>query len=691
MSDRMSKSRRQSRPDGQAPAAGTEGPPQRRVFRPYLPLVLALSALLAVKSIVLQQLSGHLVLQPNANPDSGAYVELAQRVVAGDWALGPGMYFVSPLYVYFLAVLLAVSGSLTVAKFAQVLLGVVAVGCVWVAAREYFGTRAAWFAAALAGLTGLFTFYEITLMQASLDVFLTSAFLAALAVGLRRNNLYWLVAAGLACGVQSLNRPNVLLALAGVLFLLALQRRWRLSAAVVLGVAIGVSPVVVRNKVVVGEWSLFTSHGGLNLLIGNGPGASGVYRAIPGIRPNMLGQATDTRRVAEAEEGRSLTDAEVSRHFARQALSWMWNEPASWAQLMAKKLYYTFHAQDIALQISYPFFAYDTGSWLKFLPVGPWLLLPLGCFGLLACAPRDARAPLYRAWLGFAPAYAASVALFFVADRYRLPLLVPMAIGAGAALALIEQRVRAGQWRGVVRGVGAIGLLAVVMNWPLGWVDADGRLEERLYMAETLAKEGNNSEAVAWAARALPGYPYQREARLRLGRAFAGRQEWALAIENLQAAHSLDPADPVVALELARAQAGASNEEAARTILAGLSTAAEGDADTWLALGRLGMSLSVTETAQRFFLKGVALAPESGAAREQLGVSYLMSNELEPAQRELSEAVRLSPDNADAWASLAAAFLQLGRAADAVRCADRALALVPGHPLARQVRNAAGR
>ena len=44
-------------------------------------------------------------------------------------------------------------------------------------AREWwaFGERAAWFAAALAGLTGLFTFYEILILQASIDAFLTSA------------------------------------------------------------------------------------------------------------------------------------------------------------------------------------------------------------------------------------------------------------------------------------------------------------------------------------------------------------------------------------------------------------------------------------------------------------------------------------------------------------------------------------
>src|SRR5947207_1723846 len=63
-------------------------------------------------------------------------------------------------------------------------------GCVaWpadlVAARTWFGDRAAWIAAALAALTGVFTFYEILILQSSLDVVLTATGLALLAVAFR--------------------------------------------------------------------------------------------------------------------------------------------------------------------------------------------------------------------------------------------------------------------------------------------------------------------------------------------------------------------------------------------------------------------------------------------------------------------------------------------------------------------------
>ena len=68
------------------------------------PRVLLLAGIVVVlKLLVVFQLKGHPLLQPDVGLDTAAYAELARRVLAGDLALGPGLYFVSPLYIYFLA------------------------------------------------------------------------------------------------------------------------------------------------------------------------------------------------------------------------------------------------------------------------------------------------------------------------------------------------------------------------------------------------------------------------------------------------------------------------------------------------------------------------------------------------------------------------------------------------------------
>ena len=107
----------------------------------------------------------------------------ALKIGKGSNSTRPGLYF--------LAGVLAVTGSFTVVRLLQIVLGTCAVALVFVSADEWFGRRAAWLAGGVAALTGLFTFYESLLLQAALDPFLTAAALAALTFGLRYGRDRW--------------------------------------------------------------------------------------------------------------------------------------------------------------------------------------------------------------------------------------------------------------------------------------------------------------------------------------------------------------------------------------------------------------------------------------------------------------------------------------------------------------------
>jgi 4-amino-4-deoxy-L-arabinose transferase-like glycosyltransferase len=132
--------------------------------------------------VVLAQLHDHPLLQPTGVLDGAVYVRLAQKAAAGDWALGPEPYFVSPLYVYFLAVVFRFLGpSPLAAQVVQVLLGGAAVGLLAATARRLFGSEAvAGVAAWLGALTGVVVFHEVLLLQSALDPFLTALALFAL-------------------------------------------------------------------------------------------------------------------------------------------------------------------------------------------------------------------------------------------------------------------------------------------------------------------------------------------------------------------------------------------------------------------------------------------------------------------------------------------------------------------------------
>ena len=683
------------------------------VFRLFFGLILGL------KLAVVAQLAHHPLLHPDAGLDTTAYVQLAREVLAGNPGLGPGLYFLSPFYIYFLATILFVTHSFTAVRVVQVVLGTMSVAFVWFAARDWFGTRAAWIAAALAGLTGLFTFYESLILQAALDTFFTSAALLALCRGLTSRHSRMFALAGLVFGIGTLNRPNLMIAAAVLALALLAGRRWRASLLLVAGVLAGLAPVIARNAIVSQQWSLVSSHGGLNFFIGNGEGATGFYRPVPGITPNIEGQQRDARRVASEALGRPVDDAAASSYFFDRAWRWMRAHPADALLLFLRKLGWVFHAQHIALPHSFPFYAHEASWLLRILFVGPWLLIPLGLVGLVAAAPRHDRSS-YLIWVAFVPAYAASVAAFFVSERYRLPLLVPLTIGAGAAADRLIAAVAGRRLRTLATIGGCALAIGIAANWPHGL--QDGRLSEGVRMAERLVILGRYAEAESWIARLAPTVPNPANLHFVVGVQYLAADQQTRAIDHLSRARQLNSIDanieyalgkalfsagrtaeaiphlragfdrgatlglPGYELALALQQTG--DQAQAVAVLDRIRPEAEADPEAWLRLGRLATELKAPATAEPFFRRAVALRPESAAARLQYGLNLLTLRRLDDAARELGHAVRLNPRDPDALVQLAYAEFSIGRIDDARRHTAAALAIDPAHALGRQLAEA---
>lgn len=652
---------------------------------PWRSLAVVVFAALAVKLVILFQLADHPLLGEESGLDTTAYVELARRVVGGDLTLGPGVYFLSPLYIYFLATMLAIGDSLTVARVAQVLLGACAVGAIWQLTHWWANQRAAFIAAGVAIATGVVTFYEVVILQAALDTAMTAAAMLALAAALRTDDSRWFGGAGIAFGLAALNRPNFLLVIAGLAVLMFIAKRVRPAVWIVAGAALACAPVAIRNGVVAGEWLSVSSHGGLNLYIGNSPQATGFYVAVPGITPSIAGQARDTREVAGRALGREVTDAEASDYFRDQAVTWMQQHPIDAGTLFIKKFLYTFHAKYVALPHSYPFYVYDTDAWLRWLPLGPWIVMPLGLvgLGLLWMRQRNAETAL---WIAFVPMYAAAVAVFFVADRYRLPLLVPLCVGSGITIdativALRERRLKSL----AVPGVALVALLCAV-NWPSPL--NEGRWTEGLKLAQRYAIMGDDAAARAWVNRLAPDAAPPGSAHHMVGRQYLSDGKPDRAIGYLRDAVGIGLRQPQVLGDLATAaQLIGENREALDVLRTITPTDREG-AEFWLKMGRLAALLQSPIDAEPFFQQAVTMTPADADARLQYGVNLVLQQKLPQAREQLAAAVAQDPRLADALAYLAYCEVSLGDIDAARRHADAALAIDPAHPIARQVREA---
>lgn len=587
------------------------------------PLLGFLAIVFIVKATVLWQLQHHPLLEPEGGVDSSEYVRLARRVLDGDLLLGPGLYYLSPLYVYFLAALLAASDSFVFVRAVQIALGTGAVACIFLTARTWFGQRAAWIAAALAALTGVFTFYEIVIFQSSIDASLTAAALWLLASAVARPSgdlppeagSYRTGSSGLLFGFQLLNRPNMAIAIAGVLLALLATRRWRAAAFMVAGIAVAVAPLAIRNAVVTHRFAVTSSQGGLNFYIGNHAGATGQYVAVPGVRASMAGQSDDTRKVAEAAVGHSLSDGEVSSYFTRQATAWVREHPALAAKLFLRKLALTFSARHQWLDYSYPYYARDTGSLLRVLVVGPWLLVPLGFVGialLLAALPRASSIPGsgFWVWWSFVPFYALSVAVFFVAERYRLPLFVPLCVLSGAALDRLPQAfpTPSSLLRPPSLAAAAVLVAGVaVAFWPFHL--EDGRFDERLRLSKALMNAHDYGGAALELEQALAIRPADPTTEFNLGMAqvSSGRIQEGLA----HVRHAVDAGVPLPGARyaLASAMLQTGDREGAVALLRTFSPAPDDSAESCYQVAMLASNAGASGVAERYARRALELRP----------------------------------------------------------------------------------
>ncbi|HEY8490452.1 MAG TPA: glycosyltransferase family 39 protein [Dehalococcoidia bacterium] len=302
--------------------------------RPWVPV-------LAVAFLLRAAWAAYATSLPVAPHDPWWYDERAQRLAAGlGYTLADGeptAYF-PPGYPLFLAAVYRVLGHhLTAVELIQAALGTASVALLYGLARQAFGARAGLAAAALLAVAPGQILY---VSQLHTEVLFT--FLALLAVwltaagGRREGRPGWLalVAAGAVAGLAALVRGQGLLILpAAGAYLLALRLPWRRwaprMALTVLAATAVLLPWWVRNAVVLDAFVPLSTNGGVDLWIGNHPGAPGHFW-LPD--PAVFPQDAPTAE-------RELRWDAIGR---REALGYMAAHPLATARAAVAKLYYVF-------------------------------------------------------------------------------------------------------------------------------------------------------------------------------------------------------------------------------------------------------------------------------------------------------------------------------------------------------------
>lgn len=612
--------------------------------------------------------------------DADAYHQWARRIAAGDWS-GDGVFYQAPLYPYLLALIYKVFGdSVTTIRVIQAALGASSCALLAFAAISHFGRRGV-----IAGI-GLAIyppaiFLNGLLEKSALVTFLTCALLALLCIPVEHMTRWRWASLGAVLGLLSLARENALILAVPILSWIVLKARWQAAATFAIGTLVILVPVGVRNYAVGGEFLLTTSQFGPNFYIGNHAGASGLYEGLVAGHGNAADERDDATRLAEQSRGHKLTPGQVSSYWTGRALDFIRSQPAVWAGLMARKLALTFNAAEMPDSESQEVYA-ESSSLLRLLrPLDFGLLLGLAVLGVALMTSLWT-----RLWLLYAivVAYAASVALFYVFERYRFPIVPVLLLLAAGGITHAFDGVRANGARKLLVPAVAAFVALVFARLPLA--NAQGsRAPHYLNIAAALAQDPAQSDRAAeYFQRALNEAPDFPSAHMGLGALLnrAGRHEEA--IPHFRAAIGLSPVFSEAHYNLGLALAALGRiEEAAQEYNEALRLR-PADPDTHFALAKALITGKQPELAIKHYQQGLAVQPKNAPALAGMGVALTQLGRINDAIRQYQLALEADPKSAAAHNNLGFTLANQGRIAEAIPHFERALSIDPSFANARQ-------
>ena len=488
---------------------------ERRIGWGALLLVIALAFGLRSLAVVQHEARHPLAQRPAI--DEASYDGWAREIAGGE-LLGREIFFQEPLYPYVLGGVYALAGDepaeqRRAARWLQAGFGALAAGVAAALAARIFGSRAGWVAGLLVALHRPSIWFPSLLLKENLFVLA----LVALALGIVATReketapARWLGLGALAAA-GALLRGNLLVLLpvlaAWPVGRALVRRRWNTrvladSCCFILGAALVLTPVALRNQHVGGRLVLSTSGAGTNFYGGNNlDNPYGLAKEFDWVRGIPEHEAGDWRREASRRAGRELDATEASAFWMGAALDSIADHPLEHARILWNKLRLTLGSYEVP---DNHFLEWDA----RYLPVLGWplpgfaLVGVLGLAGLLSLLLLRSRmgsgvdlggAAEVATLLGL---YITTVVLTVTSERIRLPivpLLAPFAAGF-----LLPWPASGSRWFTGFAKLGVLGLAAGAVLAPV--IPATERsedLDERDHnLAVALVEAGDLDEAAS--------------------------------------------------------------------------------------------------------------------------------------------------------------------------------------------------
>ncbi|MBS1262783.1 MAG: hypothetical protein MAG453_02147 [Calditrichaeota bacterium] len=507
--------------------------------------MLVFAGALALRLLYLLTLAGNpWVNQPIV--DEVAYREMAFAVLHGSPDLYP--LFRPPLWPFVLSLYYAVAGTdagFFGVRVLSAVIGALAVLSGFRVAERLFDRRIAWFSATVAALCGITLHLHTTGLATSLFTLLTVEAVRRTIVAREPDSPpVSALFAGILWGLAVLARPNALVSalVSAAWLLVAVRTRHRIplenrilrAFALVLALILVVAPVTMLNWVHGRDFVIVSNNGGINFYLGNNRYTDGMSPQHPQLGPDWSPAAAE--QWASEQAGRRFKPSEASGWYYRKGLEYWRDHPFDAAGLWLKKLLLTVGGTETSNNGDWKFFAEHRIMLRALLLVGFWWIGPLAFIGIWL-RRKDTRVAYLAAIVAL---NLLLISMFFVASRFRAPLIPLLAPFAVHTIATVVSR------RTSARRTKRVALAAIVLTAGLNLAAypfrqpgnpayghlLTGRLHER---------EGDTKLAADHYREALSHRSDTPFAHMYLGDLARKRGDWEQAIANYRRENEIKP------------------------------------------------------------------------------------------------------------------------------------------------------
>lgn len=487
--------------------------------------------------------------------DSAVYYQRALEILSGSLAGRQTPFLGSVLYPYFMAAALFFSGkNLLLVYLIQITLGSLTCYLIYELSRTVAEHRST---ALLAGMTaaiyGPFVFFDADLLMISITLTSITGGLLLLIGSLKTGSYKKAFGSGLLLALAGLDRANLLLFLPVAVLLLygspnAKAVRLKIAGAFLAAAVFLLLPVSAVNSIGAGEFSLTGSNMGVNLYIGNNPQAKGVF-LLPedsGLSNHDLFRSS--KAVAEKETGRALTASQVSGYWLKKGLSYALSHPLQEAGLLLLKTRLFYNHYEIPNHFNFYFIRKQYAPILNAAFLGFWLVGPLALAGIFWVLLKGPSLP-EKVCLSFAAVCLVSLLPFFIADRYRLPIVPVMIVLAVGFLRTVAEGIKGRHYRSLILAAASLAVAAWLVNFTvLKFNYCSDRIEtSRAYLERAMAQnqpEGQDVMKAAvglkWALEASqPADPWKPSGHFHLARTYAYMGYYSGAVAEFEKARDI--------------------------------------------------------------------------------------------------------------------------------------------------------